>query len=102
MEAKELQQQVAMSMVPMWSHPSPSQDEVPLFSSRCSSESKIPVHIEMVADYSSIFYIFELQYITHLNIEPDELHTMHLGTSMCMLGIILCVLIFQMLDGSLQ
>ena len=54
------------------------------------------------AGYSSLFYIFELEYNTHLNIKPDELHIMHLGNSMYMLGSILSMLVFQMLGGSPQ
>ena len=56
--------------------------------------------LEWRASYSSLFYIFELEYITHLNIEPDELHIMHLGTSMYMAGSVLYMLVFQMLDGT--
>ena len=57
---------------------------------------------EWRASYSSLFYIFELAYITHLNTEPDEVHIMHLGTSMHMLGSILLMLVFQVLGGSPQ
>ena len=58
--------------------------------------------LEWRASYSSLFYIFELEYITHLNIEPDELHAMYLGTSTYMLGSLLFMLVFQELDGSPQ
>ena len=54
------------------------------------------------ASYSSLFYIVELEHITHFNIAPDELHIMHSGTSMYMLGSIISMLVFQMLDGSPQ
>ena len=58
--------------------------------------------LEWRASYSSLFYIFELEYITHLKIEPYELRIMHLGTSMHMLGSLLSMLVFQILDGSPQ
>ena len=57
---------------------------------------------EWRAGYSSLFYIFELCYITHLNIQLDELHSMHCGTSMYMLGSILYTSVFQVLGGSPQ
>ena len=44
---------------------------------------------EWRASYSFLFYMLELGYITHLNMEPDELHIMHWGTSMYMLGSIM-------------
>ena len=43
-----------------------------------------------------------LCYITHLKIEPDELHIMHLGYSMYMLGLILYMLVFQVLSDAPQ
>ena len=58
--------------------------------------------LEWRASYSSLVCVFELEHIAHLNIEPDELHIIHLGTSMYMLGSILSMLLFQMLDGSPQ
>ena len=51
---------------------------------------------------SDLFYIFELLYITIHNIEPNELHSTHLGTSMYMLGSVLWLLVFQVLDGTPQ
>ena len=43
----EQQQQVAKSVVPMWSYPSLSQDEVQLCCFRYSLGSNIPVHVGM-------------------------------------------------------
>ena len=52
--------------------------------------------------YTSFFYIFEMQFITHHNIQPDELHVMHLGTSMYMLGSVLSMLVTMILDDSIE
>ena len=49
---------------------------------------------EWRASCSSLLYIFELEYITHLNIVLDELHIMHLGTSTYMLGSLLFKMVF--------
>ena len=57
-------------------------------------KAKFLTILEWRASYRSLLYIFELEYITHLNIEPDELHIMHLGTSMYTLGSILSMLVF--------
>ena len=58
--------------------------------------------LEWSGSCSSLFCMLELEYITHLNIAPDELHIMHLGSSMCMLGSILPMLVFRVVDGSPQ
>ena len=52
--------------------------------------------------YTSLLYMFELQFITLHNIEPDELHVMHLGTSMYMLGSVLSVLVTMILDEPVE
>ena len=44
--------------------------------------------------------IFELSYLSILNIEPDELHIMHLGTTQYMLGSTLWSLCYQLLPGT--
>ncbi len=41
--------------------------------------------------------IFQRSYLTQHNIEPDDLHVVHLGTSMYLLGSILWLLAFRML-----
>ena len=44
--------------------------------------------------------IFELEFFTVLNIEPDELHVQHLGTTPYMLGSVLWLLVYVLLTGS--
>ena len=39
-------------------------------------------------------------FLSNLNVEPDELHVIHLGTSMWFLGSVLWILVFQILPGS--
>ena len=46
------------------------------------------------------FYIFQLGYLTAVNVDPDELHIMHLGTSMYFLGSVLWIICFEHLGGS--
>ena len=43
------------------------------------------------------FFLFQLEYLSAANIDPDELHVMHLGTSMYMLGSILMLLCYHVL-----
>ena len=45
-------------------------------------------------------YIFQIMYLSALNVEPDELHTMHLGTSAYFLGSILWILIYEILPDT--
>lgn len=45
-------------------------------------------------------YVFQLGYLSCWNVEPDELHIMHLGTSMYMAGSVLWVLCHQILPES--
>ena len=52
--------------------------------------------------YTSLFCMFELQFITLHNIEPDELHVAHLGTSMYMLGSVLSMLVTMILEDSVE
>ena len=42
----------------------------------------------------------ELPYLSNMNIEPDELHVLHLGTSQYFLGSVLYLLVFTILDGT--
>ena len=44
--------------------------------------------------------IFKLAYLSCHNLEVDELHAMHLGTTMYMVGAILYMLCFHVLDGA--
>ena len=45
-------------------------------------------------------YLFQMLYLSGLNVDPDELHSMHLGTSMHFLGSILWLLCFEILPGN--
>jgi hypothetical protein len=45
-------------------------------------------------------YLLQLGFMSCLNVEPDELHIMHLGTTMYLLGSCLWVLCFVILQGS--
>ena len=44
-------------------------------------------------------YLFQIPYMSAINYDPDELHVMHLGTSMYFLGSILWLLVFEILGG---
>ena len=44
-------------------------------------------------------YLFQLGFMSCLNVEPDELHIMHLGTSMYLLGSVLWLLCYQVLQA---
>ena len=48
----------------------------------------------------SVHFLFELPGLSILNVEPDELHCVHLGTTSYMLGCILWLLCFAMLPGT--
>ena len=50
--------------------------------------------------YHEFHFVFELPYLSCHNLEPDELHVMHLGTTMYMLGAVLYLLCFNVLDGT--
>ena len=45
-------------------------------------------------------WLFKFSYLTNLNIEPDELHVLHLGTSMWFVGSLLWLIVFQLLPGT--
>ena len=49
---------------------------------------------------TELHFIFGFQYLSCHNFEVDELHVMHLGTTMYMLGAGLYMLVFHVLDGS--
>ena len=44
-----------------------------------------------------LHFVFQLPYLSCHNLEVDELHVMHLGTTMYMLGAVLYILAFQVL-----
>jgi len=44
-------------------------------------------------------WLFFFEFLSNLNVEPDELHVIHLGTSMWFLGSVLWMLVFRVLDG---
>ena len=46
------------------------------------------------------FYLFQLPFMSVLNVEPDELHVVHLGTSMYFLGSVLWMLCYLMMPDS--
>ena len=47
-------------------------------------------------------YIFQLPYMSAVNVDPDELHIMYLGTSLYFLGSVLWLLCYELLDGTPQ
>ena len=47
-----------------------------------------------------LHFLFDMPYLSCHNLEPDELHVMHLGTSQYMLGAVLFILCFQVLAGT--
>ena len=47
-----------------------------------------------------LHFIFQLPYLSCHNLEVDELHVMHLGTTMYMLGAVLYMLCFHVVDGA--
>ena len=47
-------------------------------------------------------YIFQLDCMSSWNIEPDELHIIHLGASPLLLGSCLWLLVFEILPGDAQ
>ena len=47
-----------------------------------------------------LHFLFDFLYLSQLNLEPDELHVMHLGTSQYMLGAVLYLLCFKVMLGS--
>ena len=47
-----------------------------------------------------LHFVFALPYLSCHNLEVDELHVMHLGTTMYMLGAVLYMLCFHVLDGT--
>ena len=52
---------------------------------------------------TTMHVLFELlEYLSCVNLEPDELHTMHLGTTMYFVGSILWLLVYRVLRGSPQ
>ena len=44
--------------------------------------------------------LFELPYLSMLNIEPDELHILHLGTTMYLVGSVLWCLVYKLMPES--
>ena len=48
----------------------------------------------------SLHYIFELKGISVANVEPDELHILHLGTSAYLAGSCLWLLTYEVLPAS--
>ena len=46
-----------------------------------------------------LHFVFQLPYLSCRNLEVDELHVMHLGTTMYRLGAMLCMLCFHVLAG---
>ncbi len=56
------------------------------------------------ADWRALYptlphWLFKLNNVNNLNIEPDELHIMYLGTSMYLLGSTLWLLVFRTMGG---
>ena len=49
---------------------------------------------------NELHFIFQLAYLSCHNLEVDELHVRHLGTTMYMLGAVLYMLCFHVLDGA--
>ena len=49
---------------------------------------------------NELHFVFQLPYLSCHNLEVDELHVMHLGTTMYMLGAVLHMLCFHVLDGA--
>ena len=47
-------------------------------------------------------YVFQLPWLSCLNIDPDELHIVHLGLAMYLLGSVLWLLCYDVLPGSPQ
>ena len=47
-----------------------------------------------------LHFVFQLPYLSCHNLEVDELHVMHLGTTMYMLGAVLYILCFHILPGA--
>ena len=45
-------------------------------------------------------WLFQLPYLSAVNVDPDELHALHLGVSAYFLGSVLFILCFQILAGS--
>ena len=53
------------------------------------------------ASHDILHWLFlELPYLSQHNVEPDELHVLHLGTSKYMLGSVLFVLCYKSLKGT--
>ena len=57
-------------------------------------------HVQWHTQNPDPHYIFQIMYLSALNVEPDELHTMHLGTSAYFLGSILWILIYEILPDT--
>ena len=49
---------------------------------------------------NELHFVFQLPYLSCHNLEVDELHVMHLGTTMYMLGSVLYMLVFHVLAGA--
>jgi hypothetical protein len=49
-----------------------------------------------------LHWLFSLEYLSNLNIEPDELHIIYIGTSQYMLGSVLWMLVYSVLAGAPQ
>ena len=69
-----------------------------------ATSSWIP-RIYTASDWKNLYpesphWIFELEHVTNLNLEPDELHVMHLGTSMYLLGSVLWMFVYQIFRSS--
>ena len=47
-------------------------------------------------------WLFRLPHVSNLNIEPDELHLLHLGASMWALGSVLWLIVFRIMDRSVS
>jgi hypothetical protein len=47
-----------------------------------------------------LHWLFSLEYLSNLNIEPDELHIIYIGTSQYMLGSVLWMLAYSVLAGT--
>lgn len=47
-------------------------------------------------------WLFLFEFLSNLNVEPDELHVIHLGTSMWFMGSVLWMLVFRVLEGSAE
>ena len=61
---------------------------------------KLYSHVEWKRANPNPHFVFQTFYLSCINVDPDELHIMHLGTSMYLLGSVLWLLCFDILTGT--